>query len=131
MSNYPRDLRYTKEHEWVKLSEDGTAFIGVTFFAQEQLGDVVYLSLPEPGTVLAQFAKLGEVESVKAVSDIYCPLSSEVLEKNREAEQHPELLNQDPYGKGWLLKLRSANPREIEGLLTAEQYEALLKAEGH
>jgi glycine cleavage system H protein len=126
LSAYPADLRYTREHEWVRLAEDGTALTGVTHFAQEQLGDVVYLALPEPGTRLAQFAKLGEIESVKAVSELFSPLSGEVLEKNRDVEEHPELVNQDPYGRGWLVKLRAADPRELEELLKAEQYQALL-----
>lgn len=123
---YPPDLRYTREHEWVRLQDDGTALVGITFFAQDQLGDVVFLNLPKPGDRLTHMGKMGEVESVKAVSDLFSPLSGEVLEVNREAVEHPEVVNQDPYGKGWLIKLRPANPKELDALMTAQEYEAYL-----
>lgn len=124
--HYPKELRYTKEHEWVKSAQDGSALVGITFFAQEQLGDIVYLDLPKAGTQLRQFAKLGEVESVKAVSDLFSPLGGEVLDVNQETIDHPELVNQDPYGKGWLLRVRPQDPEGLKGLLTAAEYEALL-----
>ncbi|MBI2935831.1 MAG: glycine cleavage system protein GcvH [Chloroflexi bacterium] len=131
MVDYPREFRYTKEHEWVHLQEDGTAVVGITFFAQDQLGDVVYLALPKPGTRLDQMGKLGEVESVKAVSDLFSPLSGEVVDVNQEAVEHPELVNQEPHGKGWLLRLRVTNSGEVENLLTATQYEEYLAAASH
>ncbi|GBD10614.1 Glycine cleavage system H protein [bacterium HR23] len=127
---YPPDLRYTREHEWVRLLEDGTALVGITFFAQDQLGDVVFLNLPPPGTRLTHMGKMGEVESVKAVSDLFSPLSGEVVEVNREAVEHPEVVNADPYGRGWLVKLRPSNLQEMDALLTAQEYEAYIAGKG-
>jgi glycine cleavage system H protein len=130
MTSSPKDRRYTKEHEWVRLGE-GEAMVGITDFAQEQLGDLVYFDLPEPGAQIRQHAKLGEVESVKAVSEIYAPLSGEVIEVNQKAMDSPELVNQDPYGEGWLLKVRPADASEMDSLLSAEDYDALVAtAEG-
>ncbi len=130
MADIPKDLRYTKEHEWVRLAGE-EATTGITDFAQEQLGDIVYFDLPEPGAQVKQHAKLGEVESVKTVSDIYAPLSGEVAEINQKTADTPEVVNEDPYGEGWLLKLKPSDPSEIEGLLSAEAYEALIaEAEG-
>ena len=122
----PTDRKYSKEHEWIKLEEGSRGLLGITHFAQEQLGDVVFLDLPGPGTQLQQSSKLGEVESVKAVSDIYSPVSGEVTEVNQDAVDHPELVNEDPYGRGWLLRVELQNPSELDSLLTAEQYDALL-----
>ncbi|MCS7207589.1 MAG: glycine cleavage system protein GcvH [Dehalococcoidia bacterium] len=127
---YPSNLRYTKEHEWVRLLDDGTALVGITYFAQDQLGDVVFLNLPKPGDRVVQMKKMGEVESVKAVSDLFSPISGEVLEVNREAVEHPEVINQDPYGKGWLLKVRPSDPKELNALLTAQEYEAYVAGKG-
>ncbi|MCJ7492190.1 MAG: glycine cleavage system protein GcvH [Dehalococcoidia bacterium] len=130
MTSSPKDRRYTKEHEWARLG-DGEAMVGITDFAQEQLGDLVYFDLPEPGAQVRQHAKLGEVESVKAVSEIYAPLSGEVIEVNQKAMDSPELVNQDPYGEGWLLKVRPADASEMDSLLSAEDYDALVAtAEG-
>jgi len=130
MASSPKDRRYTKEHEWARLGE-GEAMVGITDFAQEQLGDLVYFDLPDPGAQVRQHAKLGEVESVKAVSEIYAPLSGEVIEVNQKAMDSPELVNQDPYGEGWLLKVRPADASEMDGLLSAEDYDALVAtAEG-
>ena len=120
---YPEELRYSKEHEWVRALPDGTAFVGITFFAQEQLGDIVYLDLPPEGTQLVQSEKLGEVESVKAVSDLFAPVSGEVLEVNQAAVQKPELANQQPHSEGWLIKVRLADPRELETLMNSSQYQ--------
>ena len=122
----PVDRKYSKEHEWIKLEEGTQGLMGITHFAQDQLGDVVYLDLPAAGTRLDQFAKLGEVESVKAVSDLYSPVSSEVVEINQEVIDHPELVNEDPYERGWLLRVQIQDPSELDDLLTAEQYEAFL-----
>jgi len=121
----PSDRRYSKEHEWVK-TEDDAAVIGVTDYAQDQLGDVVYVDLPEPGTALKQFEKMGEIESVKAVSDLFSPVSGEVLEVNGQVVEKPELVNNDPHGAGWLLKVKLADAAELEKLLSAEEYDAFI-----
>ena len=125
----PTDRRYTKEHEWVRV-EDGVGTVGVTDYAQDQLGDVVYVELPAPGTAVKQFDKLGEIESVKAVSDFYSPVAGEVVDVNEEVNDHPELVNQSFYDRGWLVRLRLTDPAELDNLLTAEQYDALV-AEAH
>lgn len=127
----PNDLRYSKEHEWVRLDETGTATIGITDFAQDQLGDVVYLGLPEPGTAVSQFERCGEIESVKSVSELYSPVSGEVVERNDLAVDSPELVNQSPYGEGWLWQVRLENPAELENLLTADAYTDLIRDAGH
>jgi len=121
----PTDRRYTKEHEWVRV-DDGVGTVGVTDYAQDQLGDIVYLDLPTPGTPVKLFEKLGEIESVKAVSDFYSPVSGEVVDVNEAVADHPELVNESPYEKGWLVRVRLADPAELDALLTAEQYDALL-----
>jgi glycine cleavage system H protein len=121
----PTDRRYTKEHEWVRVENDlGT--VGITDYAQDQLGDLVYLDLPSSGTQVKQLDKLGEIESVKAVSDLYSPVSGEVMEVNQEVIDRPELVNQSPYGQGWLVRVRLADPAEVDSLLTAEQYDELI-----
>ena len=130
MSETPQELRYSKEHEWVRASADGTALVGITDFAQDQLGDVVYLSLPQVGSPLTQAQRMGEVESVKSVSDLFSPVTGEVLEVNQDALDHPERVNEDPYGGGWLIKVRMAGAQELQGLLTAEQYQEHLAAQG-
>ena len=123
---YPTDRQYSKEHEWVRLDIDGKAVVGVTEYAQEQLGDVVFVDLPEIGSTVIQFDKFGEVESVKAVSDVYSPIGGEVLEVNAAVIDHPELINEDPYGKGWLIRLGSVNPIELEKLMSSGEYEKFL-----
>jgi glycine cleavage system H protein len=122
----PPDLRYSKEHEWVKIEAEGVAIVGITEFAAESLGDVVFLDLPEVGTQLTQFEVLGEVESVKAVSELYSPISGEVLERNEEAIENPQLVNDSPYGSGWLLKVTYGDPTEMDDLMTTEQYDAFV-----
>ena len=122
----PTDRKYSKEHEWIKLEEGSRGLVGITHFAQDQLGDVVYLDLPPVGTRLEQSAKLGEVESVKAVSDIYSPVKAEVVEINQDVIDHPEVVNDDPYERGWLLRVEVQDVVELDGLLTAEQYDAFL-----
>ncbi len=117
----PQDLRYSKEHEWIRLDGD-TATIGITHFAQEQLGDVVFVELPEKGATVRQFASLGVVESVKAASDIYSPISGEVLERNVKVIEKPELVNTQPYGDGWMLRVRLADKGELQKLMSAEDY---------
>jgi glycine cleavage system H protein len=127
----PTDRRYSKEHEWIKPEEGSSGLLGITDFAQDQLGDVVYLDLPQAGTRLEHMSKMGEVESVKAVSDIFSPVSGAVVEVNQDAVDHPEVINEDPYGKGWLLRVELQDPAELDGLMTAEQYDAFLKETAH
>jgi glycine cleavage system H protein len=123
VSEVPDDRRYSKDHEWAK--EDGSLIIvGITHYAQDQLGDVVFLGLPEPGSEVEAHKPLGEVESTKSVSDIYSPVTGKVVEKNAEAEGTPELINEDPYGRGWLVSIEPSDP--LDGMMTAAEYEALL-----
>ena len=131
MSDLPQDLLYSEEHEWVRANDDGTALIGITDFAQEQLGDIVYLSLPKAQSAVTQFGRIGEVESVKSVSDLFSPVSGEVVEVNQEALDHPERINEDPYGQGWLFKVRLGSADELGKLLSAAQYEQFLAAQDH
>ena len=120
----PADLRYTKDHEWVKVDGD-TATIGVTDFAASQLGDVVFVDLPKAGKAVEQFATFGVVESVKAVSDLYAPVSGEVLEVNGDLSGNPELVNSDPFGAGWMIRVRVTDPAQVAGLLDADAYAQL------
>jgi glycine cleavage system H protein len=120
----PADLRYTKDHEWVKVDGD-TATIGVTDFAANQLGDVVFVDLPAAGRTVEQFAAFGVVESVKAVSDLYAPVSGEVVEANADLSGKPELVNSDPYGAGWMIRVRLGDAAQVAGLLDAAAYEQL------
>ena len=121
----PSDRRYTKEHEWVRV-EDNMGTVGITDYAQDQLGDIVYVDLPSPGTHVKQLEKLGEIESVKAVSDLYSPVSGELVEVNQGVNDRPELVNQSPYEEGWLVRVRLADPAELDNLLTAKQYDELI-----
>ena len=125
---YPENFRYTKEHEWVLVEED-TATIGITDHAQQELGDIVFVDLPKAGARLEQGASLGSVESVKAVSDIYTPVSGEVTEVNATLADKPEALNRDPHGAAWLVKVNLSNAAEVEGLLSAADYQAYIGAE--
>jgi len=125
MSTYPENYGYTKEHEWVSVAGDiGT--IGITFHAQNELGDIVYVDLPKVGAQVQQGGGIGSVESVKAVSDIYAPVSGEVLEINETLADAPESLNQDPHGVAWLVKLRLSAPAEIKQLMSAAEYQSYL-----
>jgi len=124
MSNIPADLKYVQSHEWVSVEGD-VATVGITDFAQSELGDVVYVDLPTPGRILAAGDSFGSVESVKTVSDIYAPVSGEVVEANDALGAQSELVNTDPYGKGFLIKIRLSNPAELDGLLDAAGYQAL------
>jgi glycine cleavage system H protein len=126
---YPKQYRYTKEHEWVDGKGD-LATIGITDYAQHELGDVVFVELPKPGTKLLTGKPFGTVESVKAVSEIYAPASGEVLEANAELQNKPELLNTDPHGAAWLIKARLTNASELNGLMDAAAYEAYIAAKG-
>jgi glycine cleavage system H protein len=122
----PENLMYTAEHEWVTI-EGTTASVGITDFAQQALGDVVYVSVPAAGTEVTAGEPCGEVESTKSVSDIYSPVDGEVIESNPEIDDDPGLVNTDPYGAGWLIRIRLADDAEPAGLLTAEEYTALTK----
>jgi glycine cleavage system H protein len=121
----PTDLRYTTDHEWVRVDGD-TATIGITDFAAKQLGDVVFVDLPDAGTAVTQFATFGVVESVKAVSDLYAPVSGEVAETNGELAAQPELVNSDPFGAGWMIRVRVTDPAQVDGLLEPAAYERLI-----
>jgi glycine cleavage system H protein len=121
----PPDLRYTKDHEWVRTDGDA-ATVGITDYAANQLGDIVFVELPNEGKKLDQFGTFGVVESVKAVSDLFAPISGEVVEANGALTGSPELVNADPYGDGWMIRLQVANKEEIDGLLDAAAYDALI-----
>ncbi len=120
----PEELRYTKDHEWVRVEGD-EATVGITTFAADQLGDIVFVELPEAGRTLEQFATFGVVESVKAVSDLFAPLAGEVVEANQRLAEEPELVNADPFGDGWMIRVKVADPAQAEALLDAAAYEAL------
>lgn len=122
----PKNCKYTKEHEWVRLEGD-IAIVGITDYAQEQLGDMVYVELPEVGTSVVQFEPCGVIESVKAASDLFSPLSGEVTTINEELPDKPELVNEDPYSKGWMIEVKPSDLAELDNLLTAKDYEDFLK----
>lgn len=122
---YPTDYRYTKDHEWIKL-EGATATVGITQYAQEALGDVVFVELPKVGAKFDAGAAFGTVESVKAVSEVYCPIGAEILEINPALATAPETINKDPHGAAWMIKVRPTNPKEIEGLMDAAAYQAFI-----
>ena len=124
----PADLRYTKDHEWVRVDGE-EAVVGITDYATGQLGDIVFVELPDPGRTLSQFTAFGVVESVKAVSDLYAPVSGEVAAGNAALAASPELVNSEPSGDGWMLRIKLADPSEVDGLLDAAAYDALI-AEG-
>ena len=130
MSKVPVELKYTREHEWAKVEGD-RARIGITDFAQEQLGDVVFVELPKMGARVTAMQSFGVVESVKAVSDLFAPLSGEVVEVNGELAKKPETVNADPYGQGWMIVVRYADAKELDTLMSAAEYEKLIAAAGH
>jgi len=123
--NFPDDLKYTKDHEWIKLEGD-TATVGITDFAQNELGDIVYIEVNTVGETLEQEETFGTIEAVKTVSDLFMPVSGEVLEFNEELEGSPDIVNQDPYGKGWITKIKINNSAEIDDLLDVEKYKELV-----
>jgi glycine cleavage system H protein len=124
--SYPEELKYHAEHDWARVEGD-EATLGITWFAQDALGELVHYEPPEVGSAVSKDASYGEVESVKAVSDVVAPLSGEVLEVNQKAVEEPETVNDDPYGEGWLIRIRLANPSEVDQLLDAEAYRRLLE----
>jgi glycine cleavage system H protein len=128
MANAPENLHYSKDHEWVRVEGD-TAVVGITDHAQEQLGDVVYVELPKPGEEFAAHEAFGSVESVKAVSEIFTPVSGKVAEVNGSLNDEPEKVNNDSYGEGWMIKIQMSNPGEVDSLLNAAEYEDFTKAE--
>lgn len=123
----PENLKYTSEHEWISVEGD-VAFIGITAFAQGELGDIVFVEIETQGETLAKGETFGTIEAVKTVSDLFMPVGGEVLEVNPELEASPELVNKDPYGQGWLIKISIPNPEELGDLLTASEYQAMLEA---
>jgi glycine cleavage system H protein len=131
MSNIPKDLKYTKSHEWVKPNSDGSITVGITHHAQDLMGDMVFVELPTAGTQVTSGKECGVVESVKAASDVYAPVSGEIVEANAALADSPETVNKDPYGSGWMFRLKPANKAEVDGLLDAKAYEALVASEKH
>jgi glycine cleavage system H protein len=128
MANVPEDLHYSKDHEWVRVEGD-VAVVGITDYAQNSLGDVVYVELPKAGEEFAANESFGSVESVKAVSEVFSPVSGTVAEVNEALNDEPEKVNGDPYGEGWMIKVRMSSPLEVDSLLTAAEYEDFTKAE--
>ncbi len=125
---YPEELLYTKEHEWARR-EGGVVRVGITHYAQDALGDIVYVDLPSPGTDVSAGQPFGEVESTKSVSDIYSPVTGTITERNSQLEESPDLVNQDPYGEGWMVLITPTTPSELDGLLSAAQYQDFIAAE--
>ncbi|MGH2719862.1 MAG: glycine cleavage system protein GcvH [Actinomycetota bacterium] len=126
MSLIPPDLRYTREHEWARRDDAGRVTVGITEFAQERLGDVVYLDLPAAGTEVTAGESMGEIESTKSVSDLFAPVNGSVAEINSGCAENPAAVNQDPYGDGWLVAIDPSDPGQYQTLMTAEEYEALV-----
>jgi glycine cleavage system H protein len=124
--NIPADLKYTKDHEWIKVESGNIAVVGVTDFAQGELGDIVYVEIETKGETIAKEEVFGTIEAVKTVSDLFMPVSGEITEVNSALEGNPESVNKDPYGAGWMVKITLSNPSELDGLLTADQYKALI-----
>jgi len=122
--NIPDNLKYTKDHEWVKVDGD-TATVGITEFAQKELGDIVYVEVETKGETLSQNDVFGTIEAVKTVADLFMPLSGDIIEVNESLEDEPELVNSEPFGKGWVIKIKLNNPSELEGLLSPEAYASL------
>jgi glycine cleavage system H protein len=128
----PEGLRYTREHEWVEILDEGRGRVGITHHAQDELGDVVFVELPGVGDELGGEDVFGTVESVKAVSDLYSPVTGKVIQVNESLEEQPELVNEDPYGQGWMIQVELGDAAELDGLMSAEQYAAYLAEEsGH
>ncbi len=124
--NFPEELKYTKDHEWVRIDADGTAYIGITDYAQSQLGDIVFVDITTEGETLDAEEVFGTIEVVKTVSDLFMPISGEILEVNEKIEDEPETVNDSPYGDGWLIKVQPSDASELDGLLDATAYKALI-----
>lgn len=124
--DYPEDLKYTREHEWIKNNGDGTATVGITDFAQSELGDIVFVELEKAGTKFEKDDVFGTVEAVKTVSELYAPVSGEIIEINQSLEDEPELVNSDPYGQGWMIKIKLADEAELDELMSADDYKKII-----
>jgi glycine cleavage system H protein len=125
MSHIPEELHYTEDHEWIAYDKDsGVATVGITDYAQGELGDIVFLELPDVGLATKKKISCGTIEAVKAVAELYAPLTGEIVEVNHDLDDHPEIVNQDPYGEGWMIKVRVADPDEVEQLLDSSEYQA-------
>jgi glycine cleavage system H protein len=127
---YPEDLRYTKEHEWARDEGDGRVRVGISDFAQDSLGDVVYVDIPEVGTEVEAGTPFGEVESTKSVSDVYSPVTGKVVERNAELEERPELVNQAPYGEGWIVSIEVGDTSQLSALMSADDYQRFVASAG-
>ena len=125
--NFPQNVKYTNEHEWIRLEGD-VAYVGITDYAQEQLGDIVFVDIPTEGEPLEAGEVFGTIEVVKTISDLFLPVAGEVVEQNPALEENPELVNKDPYGEGWLIKMKPANAADLDNLLDAEGYKAVVNA---
>lgn len=123
--NLPQNVKYTKEHEWIRLEGD-VAYVGITDYAQQQLGDIVFVDIPTVGEELEADEVFGTIEVVKTISDLFLPIAGEILDQNEALEENPELVNQDPYGEGWLIKMKPANVADIDNLLDADGYKAVI-----
>ena len=123
--NFPQNLKYTNEHEWIRVDGD-IAYVGITDYAQEKLGDIVFVDIPTVGETLEAGETFGTIEVVKTISDLFLPIAGEVLEQNEALEENPELVNKDPYGEGWLIKVKPADVKAVEDLLDAEAYKAVV-----
>ncbi|MEO1654206.1 MAG: glycine cleavage system protein GcvH [Bacteroidota bacterium] len=126
--NFPENLKYTKEHEWIRLEENNIAFVGITDYAQSELGDIVYVDIETEGEDLDKDEVFGTVEAVKTVSDLYLPVSAKVLEVNEKLGENPEIVNSDPYGDGWMVKIELSAPEQAEGLMPANEYQTFTNA---
>ncbi len=124
--SYPTDLKYTKDHEWIRNHGDGTASIGITEFAQGELGDIVFIDIQEVGSIISKDDTFGSVEAVKTVSELFMPVDAEITEINSKLESNPELVNEDPYGEGWMVKVRLGSPEQLNDLLDAEGYQEII-----
>ena len=125
--NFPQNVKYTNEHEWIRLEGD-VAYVGITDYAQEQLGDIVFVDIPTEGETLEAEEVFGTIEVVKTISDLFLPVAGEVVDQNPALEENPELVNKDPYGEGWLIKMKPANAADLDNLLDAEGYKAVVNA---
>ena len=124
--NFPEELKYTKDHEWVRIETDGTAYVGITDYAQNQLGDIVFVDITSEGETLGAEEVFGTIEVVKTVSDLFMPITGEVLEVNDKLEDEPEIVNENPYKDGWLIKMQPSDASELDGLMDATAYKALI-----
>jgi glycine cleavage system H protein len=124
--SYPTELKYTKDHEWIRDNADGTATIGITEFAQSELGDIVFVDIQDVGTLISQDDTFGSVEAVKTVSELFMPIDAEIIEINSSLESNPEVVNEDPYGEGWMVKVRMTSPNQLSGLLDSEAYQQII-----